>query len=330
MGPVDGRAAAFVDFENRGVRDLVAGDKAFRNRGSGRFAPFPTSPVRQAAAIVAADFDVDGRVDAAVVRPDGVLHLLHNTTATKNNWVGVTLTGVKNLASAAEAHVEIKAGSIYQKRTYEGMPLTFGLRGATQVDTVRITWPNGLVQNEVRQPGGKMISFKEAPRLSGSCPMIFTWNGIGFQFITDVLGVAPLGASAGDGTYFPVDHDEYTDSRERPRAKDDAYEIRITEELHEVAYLDQVQLIALDHPSDVEIFTNDKFKRAVSGVRLFGAPRRNLSGCRARRRRPRCAAAVADRDRRYPELQAESVRRRRSSIRSIWTLVALRPTTKPF
>ena len=39
--------------------------------------------------------------------------------------------------------------------------------------------------------------------------MIWTWNGREFQFITDVLGVAPLGASDGDGTYFPVDHDEY-------------------------------------------------------------------------------------------------------------------------
>ena len=39
--------------------------------------------------------------------------------------------------------------------------------------------------------------------------MIFTWNGERFEFITDVLGVAPLGASAGDGEYFPVDHDEY-------------------------------------------------------------------------------------------------------------------------
>ena len=50
---------------------------------------------------------------------------------------------------------------------------------------------------------------KEAQRLSGSCPMIWTWNGKEFEFITDVLGVAPLGASDGDGSYFPVDHDEY-------------------------------------------------------------------------------------------------------------------------
>src|SRR6185437_17038734 len=38
------------------------------------------------------------------------------------------------------------------------------------------------------------------------------------------------------------------------------YEIRITEELSEVTYLDQVRLYALDHPTGMEIFTNDKFK----------------------------------------------------------------------
>ena len=43
------------------------------------------------------------------------------------------------------------------------------------------------------------LNIQEAQRLSGSCPMIFTWNGERFQFITDVLGVAPLGASSGDG-----------------------------------------------------------------------------------------------------------------------------------
>jgi hypothetical protein len=77
------------------------------------------------------------------------------------------------------------------------------------VDTVRITWPNGLIQNETGLAVNRVAAIKEAPRLSGSCPMIFTWNGERFQFITDVLGVAPLGASSGDGQYFPVDHDEY-------------------------------------------------------------------------------------------------------------------------
>src|SRR5581483_4846045 len=120
--------------------------------------------------------------------------------------------------------------------------------------------------------GGEAFTIAEAQRLSGSCPMIFAWNGEAFQFITDVLGVAPLGASSGDGNYFPVNHNEYIQIP-GPALKPDAgeYQIHITEELHEVSYLDQVQLIALDHPSSAKIYTNDKFKSPpYPEFRLFG------------------------------------------------------------
>src|SRR5262249_7735407 len=136
--------------------------------------------------------------------------------------------------------------------------------------------PNGLIQNETSQPANKSYRYEEAQRLSGSCPMIWTWNGRDFEFITDVLGVAPLGASDGEGTYFPVDHDEYIQipaAALRPR--NGRYEVRITEELSEVSYIDQVQLIAVDHPAGEEIFTNDKFKSPpYPEFRLYSANRR--------------------------------------------------------
>ena len=55
------------------------------------------------------------------------------------------------------------------------------------------------------------------------------------------------------------------------RPESGEYQIHITEELHEVSYLDQVRLIAVDHPSDVEIYTNDKFKSPpYPEFRLYG------------------------------------------------------------
>jgi hypothetical protein len=106
--------------------------------------------------------------------------------------------------------------------------------------------------------------------------MIFAWNGKRFEFITDVLGVAPLGASSGDGQYFPVAHREYVQiPGESLVERTGAYEIRVTEELREVSYLDRVQLIAVDHPSGTEIFTNEKFKSPpFPDFRLYGAQRR--------------------------------------------------------
>ncbi|HEX5760000.1 MAG TPA: FG-GAP-like repeat-containing protein [Thermoanaerobaculia bacterium] len=292
-----------ADLANRGVADLVSADGVRSEAGGGRFGAPQAPPGFPAAAAAAADFDGDGRIDLAALGADGTLRLLANRTETANRWLAVALEGVKNLKLAPGAEVEVKAGASYQKKHYAGVPLHFGLGPRRQVDTVRITWPNGLIQNEPRQPAGKLLAFKEAPRLSGSCPMIFTWNGERFEFVTDVLGVAPLGASAGDGEYFPVDHDEVIQIPGEALAPvDGGYEVRITEELREVAYLDQVRLLALDHPADVAVFTNDKFKAPpFPAFRLFGV-RRPLRPVAARDHLGRnVLPRLLARDRVYPD-----------------------------
>ncbi|MBZ5581107.1 MAG: FG-GAP-like repeat-containing protein [Acidobacteriia bacterium] len=270
-------AFVFADLEDRGFVDLVARNGVLRNQGLAQFAaavqPAGLIPF---SAVAQADFDGDGKPDLAVVAPDGSIHLLANRTATKNNWLRVALTGVKNLKTAPGSEIEIKAGDHYQKAGYDGAPLLFGLGPYKQADTIRITWPNGLIQNQPNEAAGRAVPVKEAPRLAGSCPMVFTWNGRGFQFITDVLGVAPLGASASDGQFFPVDHDEYVRIAAGALVPEQGqYRVRVTEELHEVTYLDQARLIAVDHPSDVEIFSNEKFKSPpFPEFRLFGVRRR--------------------------------------------------------
>jgi tetratricopeptide (TPR) repeat protein len=282
-----GAALAVADFGNRAAPDLVAGNGLYRWRvGSGapggRFEAAPPLIGAAAAfvAVAAADFDRDGREDLAVVRGDGLLAVLHNVSPA-GRWLEVALNGVRNPKLAEDARVEVKAGTVYQKKLYRGTPLLFGLRGRVAADTVRITWPNGLIQNETRQAAavkaGEVRAYKEAQRLSGSCPMVFAWNGRRFEFITDVLGVAPLGASSGDGKFFPVDHDEWVfipGSALAARAGG-IYEVRVTEELREVSYLDRVRLLALDHPAAVEVFTNEKFKSPpFPEFRLFGVERR--------------------------------------------------------
>ncbi|MEM7353512.1 MAG: FG-GAP-like repeat-containing protein [Acidobacteriota bacterium] len=269
---------AFADLANRAVSELVAVGGVHRNRGLGQLgaARSPSNWPEGATAFTSTDFDADGRADLAAVDGQGRLVLLRNRTESNNRWLQVGLQGVKNLTLAPGAEIEVKAGSKYQKKIYHGTPLHFGLGAMAEVDTVRITWPNGLIQNEAQQKTGQAASYKEAQRLSGSCPMIYTWNGEEFEFITDVLGVAPLGASAGDGEYFPVDHDEIIQiAGESLVEVDGSYEIRIVEELREVAFLDEIRLIAVDHPSSVEIFTNDKFKGPpFPEFRLFGVERK--------------------------------------------------------
>jgi tetratricopeptide (TPR) repeat protein len=250
----------------------------YRDQLGGRYAvqPYQGSP-EAARTQVDADFDADGRMDRARIDPDGSVHLLHNTsTDSSRRWFSVQLKGVRSLKLAQDALVEIKAGTLYRSQFYSGVPLLFDAGDHATIDAVRITWPNGLIQNEVKQTTNQAHAYEEAQRLSGSCPMIWTWNGHEFQFITDVLGVAPLGARDGDGSYFPVDHDEYV---QIPGAalsqKDGRYEVRVTEELSEVSYLDQVQLYAVDHPAGTEIFTNEKFKGPpYPEFRLYGVEHR--------------------------------------------------------
>src|SRR5262249_30148269 len=66
----------------------------------------------------------------------------------KGRWISVRLEGVKSLKRAQDAEVEVKAGTLYRKQIYAGAPLTFDVGNAATVDVVRITWPNGLIQNE--------------------------------------------------------------------------------------------------------------------------------------------------------------------------------------
>ncbi|HEV8632023.1 MAG TPA: hypothetical protein VGV61_17040, partial [Thermoanaerobaculia bacterium] len=296
----------FGDLENRGVLDLVSAGGTFFGSGRSGFAAAGTALAGDkgatVAALAAADFDGDGRLDLARLDGGGV-RLLRNRTTAPGEWLRVALRGVKNAKLAAGAEIEVRAGSSYQKRPYAGVPLLFGLGRRQLADSVRITWPNGLIQNELRQRARTAATFTEAQRLSGSCPMIFTWDGKAFRFITDVLGVAPLGASAGDGEYFPVDHDEYVQvPGEALAASDGRYEVRVTEELREVSYLDQIGLVAVDHPADLEIFTNDKFKGPpFPEFRLFGArrrlhPRRAIDGDGHD-----VTALLARRDARYPD-----------------------------
>ncbi len=225
---------------------------------------------------VDADFNGDGRIDRVTFSPEGKIQFAANETKSAGSWVTVALEGVKSLKIPTGAEIEVKAGTFYERKRYDTTPVTFELGDRDVIDTIRITWPNGLIQNETRQLVRRRLHIKEAPRLSGSCPMIFTWDGHAFEFITDVLGVAPLGASSGDGTYFPVDHDEYVSIPGRSLAqKQGQYEIHITEELNEVSYLDQVRLLALDHPADTEVFTNEKWKGPpYPEFRLYGVKQR--------------------------------------------------------
>jgi tetratricopeptide (TPR) repeat protein len=264
------------DFNHDSRTDIAAQPGLLLLNNTSGFTKAAAPAVPAGGNFIATNIGARGRLDRAYISPGGALTIDQDVTPNYGNWIEVTLSGVKNIKSAIGSKVEVKAGASYEKQTYSGVPLVFRLGDHTKIDTIRIFWPNGLIQNEINQPVNRILAIKEKPRLAGSCPMIYTWDGEGFRFLTDVLGVAPLGASSGDGEFFPTDHQEFVSiPGQALKPKDGAYEVRVTEELREVSFLDKIQLQAVDHPSDVETISNEKFKSPpYPEFRLFGAKHR--------------------------------------------------------
>ncbi len=80
-----------------------------------------------------------------------------------------------------------------------------------------------------------------------------------WQLITDLLWNAPLGLQIAKGKTLPDRRWEYLlMPNNLMQIRDQAYELRITEELWEAAYFDQVELLVVDHPEDSRIASNEK------------------------------------------------------------------------
>lgn len=150
-------------------------------------------------------------------------------------------------------------------------PLVFGLAGATLVDYARLHWPDGVAQVERELAPGRIHVVTENQRKVSSCPVFFTWNGSGFEFITDFAGVGGLGYFASPGEYAypqPVDHVKI--EPHQLQARDGRYDVRITEPMEESGYVDRLQLVAIDHPAGWQVFPDERL--AVTGP----APTREL------------------------------------------------------
>ena len=173
--------------------------------------------------------------------------------------------GKKDNRQAIGAVVELRAGPIYRRQFYRGRTTIYGLGEHTYADVVRVRWPNGVVQNEVDVEAGAQIlddSLGEQKEgLIGSCPFLYTWNGETFTFISDVLGITPLGLPMAPGMLVPPDHDEYVLVRGDQLVPDAQEELQLqfTEELREVTYLDRIRLDVVDHPAGSEVQPNERF-----------------------------------------------------------------------
>ena len=148
-------------------------------------------------------------------------------------------------------------------------PVVLGLGKAPSVDLLRLRWPDGTMQCEVNQKADVKLALAETNRKTGSCPVLFTWNGARFVCLGDFLGGGGLGYLVAPGVYGQPDRDEAVAiTAEQLKAVGGVFRLSVTEPMDEVAYLDRLELVAVDRPAGVSATPDERF--APEGPRPTG------------------------------------------------------------
>jgi hypothetical protein len=281
----------FVDIDNDGDLDIVVAD---RLRPAGKRGPallvneWPRRRFTDAAEIdpgnlpaalafdgyascVAADFTADGTCDVFLA-PAGTEPFLIENVTKGGHWLQVDLQGIqgqdgksRSNNSAIGARVDVKAGLTSQQHLV-GVPsgpvasppprVHAGLGSHTQVEWLRITWPDAVLQAELELPADQLVKIAEVQRKVSSCPHLFAWNGSHVEFVSDFGGMGGVGYLVAPGEYAPPDSTEYVPVPNlAPR--DGEYLLEVVEPLEEIVYMDEVKLLAVDHPIGTSIYPNE-------------------------------------------------------------------------
>jgi len=282
-GATRGWGGTAVDIDNDGWVDLAAivetdsgpRVKLFRNKGDGTFVDASSALGLDAVkliaprGLIAADVDGDGAPDLVVTQEKAAPVLLRNVGANKNHFVRFDLSGYADNKTAIGSKVEIFANGQWQKWELAGASglatqappqLLVGLGEADHVDLLRILWPTGILQDEIDLPHTQVIAMKEADRRGSSCPVLFAWDGHKYKLVTDVIGAAVVGHwftptrrnIPNSGEWVKVDGDQLA-------GVDGKLSLRFIEPMEEVNYIDQLRLVAVDHPEDVEVNPDERF-----------------------------------------------------------------------
>ena len=275
---------AAIDYDNDGWVDLVAvgetkegkGEvRLFRNLGADGFKDVTADvgldkiQLKEPRAIITGDYDGDGATDLLITQNHGPAVLLRNEGGNQNHWLRLSLKGLNDNKSAIGTKVEVFAGGNRQKFEISGSSgylgqnstdIVVGLGDAKEADVVRMLWPTGVLQDEIQVAGDRQQNFTEIDRRGSSCPTLFVWNGERYELVADMLGAGVVGHWVGPGQRDVPRPVEYIKiDRNMIREKDGKLSFRFMEPLEEAVYLDQVRVLAVDHPAEVDVYPNEYF-----------------------------------------------------------------------
>ncbi|MBT6270551.1 MAG: hypothetical protein HOI88_09445 [Phycisphaerae bacterium] len=259
----NGKSVIAADIDNDTKLDvIVTGDRVQIFQADG-----VTSEIPASGSVQVIDADLDGDLD--IITNGTEFAIWHQDgTPSENEFQKIILEailegGQRNNALAVGGFVEVRSGGAYQKHLITG-PLTHIGLGGKPADAIRVVWPNGVPQ-EVIEPKANQI-FTEVQILKGSCPFLATSNEDGsWEFVTDLLWRSPLGLKINAQTVPPIaaTQDWVKIRGDQLQARDGIYEIAITAQLWETHFIDEVKMIAIDHPIGTEVFVDERFVAPV-------------------------------------------------------------------
>jgi tetratricopeptide (TPR) repeat protein len=281
QGALRGWGLTPIDIDNDGWIDLAAiletkagpRVKVFRNRGDGTFEDVSVAlgldKVKLTAPRGLIAVEDNGAADLIVTQVNAPPVLLRNVGGNKNHSVRLDLTGFADNKTAIGAKVEVFASGHWQKWELAGASgyqtqvppqILVGLGDAEGIDLLRILWPTGVLQDEIDLPRQAVIAMKEVDRRGSSCPVLFAWNGHKYKLVTDVIGAAVVGHwftptrrnTPNPGEWIKVDGTQLA-------AVNGKLSLRFMEPMEEVNYIDQLRLVAVDHPENVEVNPDERF-----------------------------------------------------------------------
>lgn len=175
---VNGAVRLLQELARRGdLYPLGQPNQLFRNDGAGKFvevseqagSTFRLSEVSRGAAF--GDIDNDGDTDVLVTNNNGPARLFLNRVGNQNHWLGLRLlgrrTGRDMLGASVEVVVAPKRVRLRRART-DGSYLSsqdprvlVGLGRAERVETVRVRWPDGSVEEWKSPPVDRYVTLRE-------------------------------------------------------------------------------------------------------------------------------------------------------------------------
>jgi tetratricopeptide (TPR) repeat protein len=272
-----------LDYDNDGWVDLAAvGESSsggelrlLRNVGPAGWADvtkdakLDSVELHEPRAVVVADVAASGAADLVVTQLEAPPILLRNRGGSQHNWLRIDLQALNDNKSAIGTKVELYAGPLYQKWEVQGAsgylgqnatPILAGLGSAKSAEVVRLLWPTGVPQDEVKLPARQAKTIQELDRRGSSCPILFVWNGRDYQFVADMLGAGVVGHWIGPGERDVADPTEYLKVQgDITRPRNGLLSFLFMEPMEETVYLDQVRLLAIDHPDSLEVYPNERF-----------------------------------------------------------------------